>query len=160
MTSRDSADEIKQILKQNCSQIMPYLCSRSGNFSPLQSYFRFRGIRTFLLGGDGIVLWAVNSWSNNDYRSDEEKKLNGAFLIHHGDERGFVPTLRLEAFREAVEDLYYLKLAEKSSSPAVKALIAPEKLNEVMIKDDPAVTAAWHEELIRALTDISREKND
>jgi len=160
VTSRDSADEIKQILKQNCSLIMPYLCSRSVNFAPLQSYFRFRGIRTFLLGGDGIVLWALNSWSNNDYRSDEERNPSGGFLIHHGDERGFVPTLRLEAFREAVEDLYYLKLAEKSSSPAVKALIAPEKLNEVMIKDDPAVTAAWHEELIRALADISRRKND
>lgn len=158
VTSRASADEIKQILKQNCSQIMPYLCSRSGNFSPLQSYFRFRGIRTFLLGGDGIVLWAVNSWNNNDYRSDEEKKLNGAFLIHHGDERGFVPTLRLEAFREAIEDLYYLKMASKSDRPEVKSLITPEKLNEVMLKDDPAVTAAWHEALVRALAGIRGEK--
>ena len=160
VTTRSTADEVKQILKQNCSLIMPYLCSITENFAPLQRYFRFRGIRTFMLGGDGIALWAVNSWRQNDYRSGDDKKSGGGFLIHHGDERGFVPTLRLEAFREAIEDLYYLKLAEKSSSPAVKALVTPEKLNEVMLKDDPAVTAAWHEELVRALAGDSHVREN
>ncbi|MBO4489908.1 MAG: DUF4091 domain-containing protein [Lentisphaeria bacterium] len=158
ITNRAIAPEAKLIFAENCRHIMPYLCSMSGDFSPLQGYFRFRGIRTFLAGGDGIAMWALNSWRGNEYRSEENRKVDGAFLIHHGDDRGFVPTLRLEAFREAIEDLYYLKMASKSDRPEVKSLITPEKLNEVMIKDDPAVTAAWHEELVRALAGIRGEK--
>lgn len=152
VTSRSMAPEARKLFKKHCARIMPYLCSVSGDFSPLQSYFRFRGIRTYMLDGDDISLWAVNSWRGNDYRSEENKDVNGSFLIHHGDARGFVPTFRLEAFREAVEDLYYLKLAAKSSDPAVKALIAPAKLEAIMTQDDPAVTAAWHEALLKALS--------
>ena len=153
VTSRSMAPEAKKIFKKHCPEVMPYLCSISGDFSPLQSYFRFRGIRTYMLGGSGIALWAVNSWRGNDYRSEENKKVNGAFLFHHGDDRGFVPTFRMHAFREAVEDLYYLKRAEKSSSPAVKALIAPAKLDSIMTQDSPGATAAWHEALLKALKD-------
>ena len=153
VTNRSMAAEAKKIFKKNCPEIMPYLCSVSGDFSPLQSYFRFRGIRTYMLGGNGIALWAVNSWRGNDYRAEENKKVNGAFLFHHGDDRGFVPTLRMHAFREAIEDLYYLKRAEKSSSAAVKALIDPAKLNDLMTQDSPGATALWHEALLKALRD-------
>ena len=153
VTNRSMAEEAKKVFKKNCPEIMPYLCSVSGDFSPLQSYFRFRGIRTYMLGGNGIALWAVNSWRGNDYRAEENKKVDGAFLFHHGDERGFVPTLRMHAFREAIEDLYYLKRAEKSSSPAAKALITPAKLNSVMAQDTPEATARWHEDLLKALRD-------
>ena len=148
--SRENASEIKKIFK-NCKLLIPYLCSRSGDFEPLQNYFRFRGIRTFLLGGSGFAMWALNSWRGNDYRSSENRPNHGSFLIHHGDSRGFVPTFRLEAYREGIEDLYYLQLAAKSNDPAVKALIAPQKLKELMSQGTPAATAVWHTALLKAL---------
>ena len=148
--SRENASEIKKIFK-NCKLLIPYLCSRSGDFEPLQNYFRFRGIRTFLLGGSGFAMWALNSWRGNDYRSSENRPNHGSFLIHHGDSRGFVPTFRLEAYREGIEDLYYLQLAAKSNDPAVKALIAPQKLKKLMSQGTPAATAIWHTALIKAL---------
>ena len=154
LTQRDTAAEELAIYRSTGKPIRPYLCSMSGNTDPYLDYHRFRGIKAFLLGGDGFCTWAANSWRGNDYRAKDNQlagvkgQFPGAFYVHHGD-AGPVATLRLEMLREGVEDLYWLrravregKAAELRSTAALKALVEAQ---------DPARTKAWRNALLRAL---------
>lgn len=144
-----AADELA-FYQSTGKPIRPYLCSTTGNSSDYLTYFRFRGIRSFLLGADGFCLWAANSWRGNPYHTVEDTKSYGSWLFHHGDGEP-VGTLRLEAFREAVEDLAWLRFAAQSANPDAAPLIAPEALRKLMKDSSPQAVALWRNNLLRAL---------
>ena len=148
VTTAGTAPEVRQIIKESGKKLAPYMCSIGGVIEQYHEYYRFRGIKEFLINADGINLWAANSWRGNEYDSREDKKMRGMFVILHGND-GPVPTMRFEALREAVEDLYYLKEAKRSNKAG--KLIAPDKLKTLMKNNDPAEIARWHAELLREL---------
>jgi hypothetical protein len=126
----------------------------SGNTDPYLDYHRFRGIRAFRLGADGFCTWAANSWRGNDYRGKDNAldgtkgSFPGAFYVHHGDE-GPVATMRLEALREGVEDLYWLR---RAASEGVAAEMRSERcLTELLSRKDAAAVKAWRNALLRAI---------
>lgn len=154
LTTRTTGAEELAVYKSTGKPIRPYLCSMSGNTDPYLDYHRFRGIKAFRLGGDGFCTWAANSWRGNDYRAKENQldgvrgQYPGAFYVHHGD-RVPVATKRLEALREGVEDLYWLRRAAKEGK--ARDLIADETLASLVKTQDPAKVKAWRNALLRAL---------
>ena len=154
MVHATAAEELS-IYKASGKPIRPYLCSMSGNTDPYLDYHRFRGIRAFRLDADGFCTWAANSWRGNDYRGREnvfdrrEDGFSGAFYIHHGD-AGPVATMRLEALREGVEDLYWLRRAAKEGVAA--ELRSEQCLAELLAKKDAAAVKVWRNALLREIT--------
>ena len=76
--------------------------------------------------------------------------MRAMFLFHHG-ETGPVPTVRFEALREGLEDMYYLRLAEKSSDPEVRKFADKKALSKLMERSNPAEMEKWHADLLKAL---------
>ena len=154
ITVRPTAAEELSIYRASGKPIRPYLCSMSGNTDPYLDYHRFRGIRAFRLGADGFCTWAANSWRGNDYRGKENAldgtkgSFPGAFYVHHGDMEP-IATLRLEALREGVEDLYWLRLA--ASRGVAAGLRSEQCLGELLAKKDAAAVKAWRNALLRAI---------
>ena len=154
LTVRATAAEELSIYKTSGKPIRPYLCSMSGNTDPYLDYHRFRGIRAFGLGADGFCTWAANSWRGNDYRGQDnvfdgtKSGFPGSFYVHHGDE-GPVATMRLEALREGVEDLYWLRRAATEGVAA--ELRSERRLAELLAGKDVAAVKAWRNALLRAI---------
>ena len=159
ITVRDTAAEELAIYRASGKPIRPYLCSISGNTAPYLDYHRFRGIRAFLLGADGFCTWSANSWRGNDYRAKENELTvaaggtPGMFYVHHGD-AGPVATMRLEALREGVEDLYWLNRA--AGSGCAVGLRSKQFLDKLLAGKDAAAVRDWRNALLRALADGDR----
>ena len=148
--SRSTAAEELAICQKDGRKFMTYLCSNNGSSEEYLHYYRFRGMRGFLMKCCGISMWAINSWLGNDWHSADDQTKGHAFLLHHNDRRP-VPTIRLEAYREAAEDMYLLRTAAASNSPELQSLARPETLNAMMRKNDPAALMLWKEKLNRAM---------
>lgn len=152
LTMNSTAPQVMKIIQESGKPFSPYMCSIGGTVEDYHGYFRFRGIREYLTGASGIFLWALNSWRGNNYDSREDKVMRGMFLVHHSD-HGPVPTMRFEALREGLEDMYYLNLAKKSSSQEARALVEPDVLNGLMEKSNPVEMETWKGKLLRALSE-------
>ena len=152
IVSRKTANDELKIYRKYCKRIMPYLCSTSSCYSNYMHYFRYRGIRSYQLGFYGFAMWAANSWRGNDYHSVEDSKSNGSWLFHHNNVNP-VGTLRLEAFREGIEDLYYLKRASLSDKSEVKELISKENLQAILQDGSSVQVKKWRDKLLRTLAD-------
>ncbi|MDD2216034.1 MAG: DUF4091 domain-containing protein, partial [Eubacteriales bacterium] len=111
------------------------------------------------MGADGFALWAYNSWRGNDWNSAENVDNYSAFLFHHAD-RGPVPTLRAEAFREAAEDLFMINEAKRYNDPELVRLISHENLNLLMLQNDPLKVQQWRDRLLTALSRVSQSYDD
>ena len=75
----------------------------------------------------------------------------GAFYVHHGD-FGPVATMRLEAFREGIEDLYWLSRA--ASSESATKFRSKKYLNELLDRKDARAVRSWRNALLRALAAV------
>ena len=76
--------------------------------------------------------------------------MTGMFLFHHGN-NGPIPTVRLEALREGLEDMYYLNLAKKSNNANLKKLIDVKELQKLMERSNPKEMEDWHNKLLKSL---------
>ena len=159
VTTREGAEKELNFYRSTGKNFLPYLCSTSGNTASYLQYFRFRGIRSSLMGADGFALWAYNSWRGNDWNSAENVDNYSAFLFHHAD-RGPVPTLRAEAFREAAEDLFMINEAKRYNDPELVRLISHENLNLLMLQNDPLKVQQWRDRLLTALSRVSQSYDD
>ena len=146
----DTAASELAFYKSTGKPFLPYLCSISCAIAPYLDYFRFRGMRSFLFGADGIALWAANSWRGNDYYAPDDVKKYSAFLFHHGSPHP-VGTMRLEAFREGIEDFYWLHRAAASGKPGAVKFTERAGLEKLMASDDPALVRQWRDRLLREL---------
>ena len=149
ITGKNSG-KMLELMKATGKPIMPYMCSVGGNIEHYHGYFRYRGIREYLIHADGIALWCANAWRGNDYDSRMDTKMRGTHLVHRSA-TGPVPTLRLEALREGFEDFYWLLQAEKSKNPAARKFADKEYLDKLMEKNSPAEMELFHTQLLKAL---------
>ena len=146
----ETAESELAFYKATGKPFLPYLCSITSAFAPYLDYFRFRGIRAFLFGADGIAMWAANSWRGNEYYAPDDTKKYSAFLFHHGKKP--VGTMRFEAFREGIEDLYWLRRAAASGKSNVLKFTKREGLEKLMVEDAPAVVRQWRNRLLHELS--------
>ena len=161
VTTRSTAKAELAIYKKYKVKLFPYLCSMSIQTNNNLDYFRFRGIRDWMIGADGIFLWAFNSWRNNDWNAFDYQKSNKAVedycMFYHGD-IGPIPSVRLEAFREGIEDFYLLKLAKEKllsqKDPKLSRITSKSYLKKLMKSDAPEKVAAWRTKLLKRLDAI------
>ena len=108
---------------------------------------------------DGIALWDFNTWRGNSWAEfDTPTSALGCrdnMLFYHGD-RGPIPSIRAESFREGIEDLYLLHLAEKAliKAPHLEGLAeitSRTYLEELMKENDPDRMFEWRETLMHFL---------
>ncbi|MCQ2397669.1 MAG: DUF4091 domain-containing protein, partial [Lentisphaeria bacterium] len=108
---------------------------------------------TFLMKSDKFSLWGFNSWRGNPWFSSATPSDN-SFMFYNGDQNP-IPTPRLEAFREGIEDMHMLleaqELLKKTTNSALSNLVSEKCINDVMKADDPDKTAAWRTSLLEAL---------
>ena len=156
-TSSESAEYLNFLLETG-KPFAPYLCATSNDVQPLLDYYRFRGIRSWLLGASGMFMWAFNSWRGNSWDhwdSEQGSTSRDEAIFYHGD-HGPIPSVRAEAFREGVEDYYLLSIAteklDRGDIPReAETLIDPEKLRELMQKNDADEVQKWRDKLISYL---------
>ncbi len=149
-------EESKQELEfyqKEAKKFAPYQCSPEGIVLPLLSYYRYRGIRTFLMRADGICLWNFNSWRRNDWNEFDDKNRD-YHLFYHGD-KGPIPSVRAEAFREGFEDYFLLISAEKKLKEKydeeIARLISQNYLEGLIKKDDGEEILKWRNKLLNFL---------
>lgn len=157
ISNKDKGKEI-QFYKKTGKPFVPYTCSISTQTLPILSYYRLRGIREYLLGANGIALWSFNSWENNDWNEFDGKK--GDCMIFYHSDKGPIPSIRAEAFREAFEDFYLLILADdifkKTKNRKLGKLIEESYLRGLMGKVDADMLLKWREELIHTIADANK----
>ena len=160
-----SPSEISQkeleFYKNNGKPFATYQCSESNVIGlPLLNYYRFRGIRGWLMKSAGIGLWANNSWRGNSW--SEFDVIAGGFgdraIFYHGD-NGPIPSKRAESFREAFEDYYLLYLASKQSDTKLSELTSKELLEQLMANDNPDKVLEWRTKLLIRLSEININQN-
>jgi len=71
--------------------------------------------RAFRRGFNGQLLWTIAQWSVNPWDNPWYSASNGNALLYYPHASGFVETLRLEAYTDAVEDYEYLTLLRNAA---------------------------------------------
>ena len=157
LRGRESSAAELAFYRESPQPFCPYLCGVNRQVLPVLSYYRLRGLRSWAFGADGFCLWSFNSWRGNDWAEfDQRDKSGDNCLFHHGDS-GPLPTIRAEAFHEAVEDFYLLKLAEKHRGDAAVAdLVDSTVINGLLQNTDPGAIREWRTTLIKALSATTR----
>ncbi|MFH0965463.1 MAG: glycoside hydrolase domain-containing protein, partial [Planctomycetota bacterium] len=116
--------------------------------------------QTYKAGVDGFLFWCINRWTGNDkpatsaahpaIRLDWDPALDGqypnstAMYLYPGDD-GPVSSLRLENFRDGMEDFDLLAIARELLARIEKGGEAPEAaaaLRDAITLDDPFLTDA------------------
>jgi hypothetical protein len=88
---------------------------------------------------DGYLFWAINWWKEDPWKTVSSKKkdfLKRGTLVYPDPRTGKIyPSLRLEAFRDGIEDMLLLreveKLAQGNGPKATKAKTLLSKLKNV-----------------------------
>ncbi len=145
-----TAEEELKFFQSTGKPFAPYLCSVRNDVQPLLGYYRFRGIRSWLLGASGIFMWPFNYWRGNSWDPSDVIKDSGAKdegIFYHGD-YGPIPSVRGEALREGIEDYYLISIANEKlkagTLPAEAAmLISEEYLKKLMSNNNPDEVEEW-----------------
>ena len=150
---------------QRQGNFWPYLCSRQMDMQPLITYYRHRGIQDYLLGGDGIVVWAFNSWGGNPWAQWDTPRADGSGrfdegLVYRG-EHGPVPSTRLFAFRAGIEDYVMLHLLAEAKDAAAGADSAKidkltAKAESLLASSEPAGIEQWRRDTLAFLERLQR----
>jgi len=134
--------------------------------------------QSFKVGADGFLIWSMNRWTGENtavtpkIRSDWNPALDGAYVnstamyVYPGED-GPISSLRLENFRDGMEDYALLALArdlladleegEGSDAALIENLRKATTLEDDFVKDhadysrDPSALAGRRRTLIRAI---------
>ena len=160
LTHRDTgAKELEFYKKQG--DFWTYLCSIRADVQSLLEYYRYRGIRNWMLGSKGIALFAFNSWRGDPWAQwDVVRSKGGGFydecLVYNAS-NGPVPSLRLMEFRQGIEDFALLEMLQKKRKLKTRdELIEQLKntqldLNGILESTNPESICQWRKRIIEAL---------
>lgn len=159
-----AASELAYYRKQ--VDFWPYRCSTQMDMQPLVAYYRYRGIQEYMLGANGIALWAFNSWGGDSWAQWDTIRADGRArfdegLVYRG-EFGPVPSMRLFAFRAGIEDyvlLHLLSQVVETASEKNKTYIAQltEQARTILEHSDPKSIGQWRRKTLEFLDEIPRE---
>lgn len=132
-------------------QVWWYICI--GPAHPYANWFiEYPALETRLLMGamvakyrpDGFLYYAANMWSSKPITAGPYTEWDPAYQSNNGDGQifsegpsGLMPTIRVENFRDGMEDYEYYRLLERLGGPAS----VPPELVESLTRftDDPSV---------------------
>lgn len=113
--SEPRSRENMEWFRQRGRTIWTYTClQQMQNYAP-NDYYRLSPWRAWLGGVDGVAMWTAmaargDGWDHGD-GFDEG-------ILFRGLDRGPVPTKRLEAFREGLEDVAYMEILKQTIAKA------------------------------------------
>jgi hypothetical protein len=86
-----------------------------------EPYYLMRNIGWLLWGWklDGYHFWSVNNWTDNPWQEPAQKSnyFRKGVFVYPGDKRNCIfPSLRLELFREGLEDYLLLKIIDRKQN--------------------------------------------
>jgi hypothetical protein len=107
---------------------------------------------------DGYYFWAVNWWRKDPWTtiSSKEDSFKRGTLIYPSPLTGMpLPSLRLEAFRDGIEDMLMLKILDRKTSGSAhilrgKLIDIPESFRK-RFEEAPPDLSVWHNELLKAI---------
>lgn len=158
--SRKSID----FFRQRGGTVWAYTCRMQMVSWPVNDYYRMLPWRGYIAGLDGVAMWAAMSargdgWDHGDGYDEG--------ILYRGLNRAPVPTKRLEAIREGLEDVAYMHRLKEAIAAAEKTdpnadLSAEKKLIETMplqIQADPQTASilAWRKEAAAAITRLIKK---
>ncbi|MBN1554351.1 MAG: DUF4091 domain-containing protein [Phycisphaerae bacterium] len=136
-----------------------YQCSVRADVQSLTAYYRYRGVRDWLLGSDGVALFAFNSWRGDPWVQWDVISGTGFHdegIVYPASD-GPVPTMRIMEFRQGIEDFALLEMLRgKRNLPTREALrkrLHGTVLDPVLLLQgaDPEETRQWRSKLLDVL---------
>ncbi|MBE6357073.1 MAG: hypothetical protein E7058_08190 [Lentisphaerae bacterium] len=151
--------------KYNC-KLWLYHCATKMQKQAVLEYFRFTPWRGYKYKTDGVAMWDILEARGIDGFDHRDGYDDGAAWL--GNDRKPVPTKRLEAFSEGLEDVAYMheldkqlkrleKVLSKEESTKLRELITTRMLH-VMKLASQAHLDAWRIELGETIDRLSRIK--
>ena len=156
---KEGPDTIGRLRKKGC-KVWSYECNRYMHVQNILSYYRLYAWECRMMGLDGMAIWTIYSpqgdgWDSRDGFDDG--------VAWRGLDRKPIPTKRLEAVREGLEDVAYMDLLEKAlRAEKAKGRDHPEygKLladRDAIVKaNDQEKVDAWRLAVGRAIDALTR----
>ena len=111
--------ETRRVLKSKGAQVWSYQCRRYMQRRDILEYFRFYPWECRLMGLDGMAYYTIFTPEGDDGWDARDGYDEG--LCWRGNDKKPVPTKRLEAVREGLEDVAYMDALEKALARAESA---------------------------------------
>ena len=154
--------ETLKVLKSRGAKVWSYQCQRYMQRRDLVGYFRLYPWECRLMGLDGVALYTIFSPEGDDGWDSRDGYDEG--LCWRGNDKKPVPTKRLEAFREGLEDVAYMDALEKAlaaekaagrSHPEIEPLLRERKA--IVEAKSQSKIDAWRLSAGRAIDRLSAE---
>ena len=153
-------DVIRRLRAKGC-QVWSYSCARYMQTLSVLNYYRLYAWECYLNGLDGMAFWTAMSVKEDpfDHRDGYD---DGVMLAWHGGKP--IPTKRLQAIREGLEDVAYMAQLQKELARCkAKGLNFPEY--EKLLAECNAIRKAatqdkvdsWRNRCGAAIDDLSRK---
>lgn len=134
---------IRRLRRKGC-QVWSYNCQRYMQVQPVLEYYRFYAWECYMKGLDGMALWTVMSPSGDDGFDYRDGYDDG--LVWRGFDKQPVPTKRLEAIREGLEDVAYMdRLRKELDRMKMKGKSYPEYESLLSVRGDIMKKASQNE---------------
>jgi Concanavalin A-like lectin/glucanases superfamily/Carbohydrate family 9 binding domain-like len=145
-----------------------YRCRTQMSNWPILEYYRFFAWTAYLSKMKGIALWTLNSAQSEDCMLDVEakdKSKTPTGIVFRGINKRPIPTKRLEALREGLEDYAYItilkKRLQKTNSTISKSdilkyerLISNKVIADIMLKQNQQQVNQWRLDVANAILDL------
>lgn len=146
-------------------KIWPYTCETQMQNWACLDYYRFSPWRAFISDVDGIVFWTLMSAKGDDGFDHGDGYDEGMALRGLGNAP--VPTKRLEALREGLEDYAYASILKKliaqakaqgneTDLAAYEKLIARDTLEELITLKDQQKVDKWRLDVADAILKLKK----
>jgi hypothetical protein len=155
---KEGPDTIGRLKAKGC-EVWSYNCQRFMHNQKILSYYRLYPWECRMMDLDGMALWTIYSpvgdgWDSRDGFDDG--------VAWRGLDRKPVPTKRLEAVREGLEDIAYMDRLEKELARAKsEGRVYPKRYEELLsgreaiIKaEDQKLVDEWRLEAGRAVDEL------
>ena len=153
-------DTIRRLRQKGC-QVWSYKCGQYMQGHATLKYYRFYPWDAYMMGLDGFAFWTVYGPRGDDGWDSRDGYDEG--LCWRGLDKKPIPTKKLEAVREGLEDVAYMNRLEKElarlkangkSFPEYEALLAERA--DIMKADDQKRVDAWRLAVGRAIDALLR----
>ena len=164
---KERGEDITRRLRAKGCKVWSYRCSLYMQTRDILNYYRFYLWDSYMRGLDGVGIWCSGTRQGDDGFDSRDGYDDG--ITWYGNDKQQIPTKRLQAFREGLEDIAYMDAlskaiakAKESNRDVSKAQALLDKRASVIEKADFADVDRWRLEtgrMIDALNARPIEKN-
>ena len=164
---KERGEDITRRLRAKGCKVWSYRCSLYMQTRDILNYYRFYLWDSYMRGLDGVGIWCSGTRQGDDGFDSRDGYDDG--ITWYGNDKQQIPTKRLQAFREGLEDIAYMDAlskaiakAKESKRDVTKAQALLDERASVIEKADFADVDRWRLEtgrMIDALNARPAEKN-